>query len=113
MSPTGSFLWHCNNCGRVNDGGQLTCTLCGGLYKSGDPPWQPPALAHRPDKGSILRRFFVICLIVGIALFDHPNSKNEEYTDTDNAITGLAWSPNGKYLLSGNNADQVILQVVL
>jgi WD40 repeat protein len=50
---------------------------------------------------------------VGIALFDHPNSKNEEYTDTDNAITGLAWSPNGKYLLSGNNADQVILQVVL
>ncbi len=48
-----------------------------------------------------------------LPLFDHPNSKIEEYTDTDNAITGLAWSPNGKYLLSGNNAAQVILQVVL
>jgi WD40 repeat protein len=48
-----------------------------------------------------------------LPLFDHPPSKYEEYTETDNAITGLAWSPNGKYLLSGNNAEQVILQLVL
>jgi WD40 repeat protein len=45
--------------------------------------------------------------------YDPPVSKNEEYYDTDNAITGLAWSPNGKYLLSGNSAGQVILRVVL
>lgn len=48
-----------------------------------------------------------------LPLFDHPTSKNEEYTDTDNAITELAWSPNGKYLLSGNSAGQILLQVVL
>lgn len=48
-----------------------------------------------------------------LPLFDHPHSKIEEYTDTDNAITGLAWSPSGKYLLSGNNAGQVLLQLVL
>jgi WD40 repeat protein len=45
-------------------------------------------------------------------LFDHPNSKAEEYTATDQAITALAWSPDGKYLLSGNSAEQVLLQVV-
>lgn len=45
-----------------------------------------------------------------LPLFDHPNSKVEEYTDTDQAITGLAWSPNGKYLLSGDSARQILLR---
>ncbi len=44
--------------------------------------------------------------------FDHPASKNEIYSDTENTITTLAWSPNGKYLLSGNYPGRVLLQEV-
>lgn len=107
MPPTGSLPWHCDNCGRVNDGGQLTCTLCGGLYKSGDPPWQPPALAHRPDKGSILRRFFLICLTVGIALnlcagglvfayLSYTPFRTIHAFPMRNGISSVAWSPDSR-----------------
>ncbi len=81
------------------------------------------ALAWSPDRKRLATADSVIRMwnastgeLLGpfrLPLFDHPLSKNEEYTETDNAITGLAWSPNGKYLLSGNHAEQVILQVVL
>jgi WD40 repeat protein len=107
MPPTGSFPWHCDNCGRVNDGGQLTCTLCGGLYKSGDPPGPPPALAHRPDKGSISRRFFLICLTVSIALILNAGALVFAYLSYTpfrtihafvmrNGISSVAWSPDSR-----------------
>ena len=107
MPPTGLLPWHRDNCGRVNDGGQLTCTLCGGLYKSGDPPGPPPALAHRPDKGSILRRFFLICLTVSIALILSAGGlvfASLSYTPfrtiyafpMRNGISSVAWSPDSR-----------------
>ncbi len=46
-------------------------------------------------------------------LFDYPLSMADAEAETDNAITTLAWSPNGKYLLSGNSPGQVRLQDVL
>ena len=48
-----------------------------------------------------------------LPLYDPPVSKAEAYYDSDAAISGLAWSPNGTYLLSGNGAGQVILRAVL
>jgi WD40 repeat protein len=45
-------------------------------------------------------------------LFAQPISRPEVYFYTDTAITTLAWSPNGKYLLSGGGV-QVILREVL
>jgi WD40 repeat protein len=43
--------------------------------------------------------------------YDPPISKPEAYYDS--AMTGLVWSPNGTYLLSGNMAGQVLLRLVL
>ena len=68
------------------------------------------------DTGNVIRLWSVESeKLLGpqFPLFDHPISKNEEYADVDNAITTLAWSPNGKYLLSGNSAGLVMLQDVL
>ena len=107
MPPTGAFPWHCDNCGRVNDGGQLTCTLCGGLYKRGDPPGPPRALAYRPDKGSLSRRFFLICLSVGIALILSAGGLVFAYLSYTpfrtihafpmrNGISSVAWSPDSR-----------------
>jgi WD40 repeat protein len=111
MPPTGSFPWHCHNCGRVNDGGQLTCTFCGGLYTSGDPPGPPHALAHRPGKRRISRRFFLLRLTVSIALLLSAGgwvfaylSAYLSYTPfrtlhtftMRNNISSIAWSPDSR-----------------
>lgn len=107
MAPTGSFPWHCDNCGRVNDGGQLTCSLCGGLPKSGDPPGPPPELAKRPVKGSISRRFYLGCLIVSIALILGAGGLVVAYLSYTpfrtihtfamrNIISSVAWSPDSR-----------------
>src|SRR6266699_2785847 len=103
MPPTGSFPWHCDNCGRVNDGGQLTCTLCGGLYKSGNPPGTPPALAYRPGKGRISRRFFLICLTVILsagglvfAYLSYTPFRTIHAFQMSNGISSVAWSPDSR-----------------
>lgn len=107
MPPTGSLPWHCDNCGRVNDGGQLTCTLCGGLYKRGDSPWQPPALAYCHDKRSLSWRFFLIGLSVSIALILSAGGLVLAYLSYTpfrtihafpmrNGISSVAWSPDSR-----------------
>jgi WD40 repeat protein len=103
MPATGSFLWHCNNCGSVNAGGQLTCTLCGGPYTSGDPPGPLPALAHRPDKGRILRRFFLIGLTVILsagglvfAYFSYTPFRTIHTFQMSNGVSSIAWSPDSR-----------------
>ncbi len=107
MPPTGSLPWRCDNCGRVNDGGQLTCTLCGGLYKSGDPPGPPPALAHRPGEGRSSRRFCLIGLTVSIALIlsagglvfaylSYTPFRTIDAFPMSNGISSVAWSPDSR-----------------
>src|SRR6266702_3005049 len=103
MPPTGSFPWQGDNCGRVNDGGQLTCTLCGGLYKSGNPPGTPPALAYRPGKGRISRRFFLICLTVILsagglvfAYLSYTPFRTIHAFQMSNGISSVAWSPDSR-----------------
>jgi WD40 repeat protein len=102
MPPTDSFPWHCDNCGRVNDGGQLTCTLCGGLYKSDDPPGPPPALAHRPGIGRISRRFFLICLTVSLvgglvfAYLSYTPFRILHAFQMSNGVSSIAWSPDSR-----------------
>jgi WD40 repeat protein len=102
MPATGSFPWRCNNCGSVNDGGQLTCTLCGGPYTSGDPPGPLPALAHRPGKGRTLRRFFLIGLTVSLvggwvfAYFSYTPFRTLHTFQMSNTICSIAWSPDSR-----------------
>jgi WD40 repeat protein len=103
MPPTGSFPWHCDSCGRVNDGGQLTCTLCGGLYTSGDPPGPPPALVHHPDKGRISRRFFLIGLTVILsagglvfAYLSYTPFRILHAFQMSNGVSSIAWSPDSR-----------------
>src|SRR5215469_13557177 len=101
MPQTGSFPWRCDNCGSVNDGGQLTCTLCGGLYTSGNPPGPPPALALRPDKGRTLRRF-LLCLTVSLvggsvfAYFSYTPFRILHTFQMSNVIGSIAWSPDSR-----------------
>jgi WD40 repeat protein len=106
MPPTDSFPWHCESCGRVNDSGQLTCTLCGKLQKSADPCWPPLALAQHPGKGRVSRRLLLICLSVSLVVilsgggvFTYLSYTPFHTVHTflmSNGISSLAWSPDSR-----------------
>ncbi len=104
MSPTGSLLWHCDFCGKVNDAGQQTCAFCGRFRESSSASGQPSAHRTRPG-GS--RRLFLICLSVSVAVilsagglvlayFSYTPFRTVRTFAMSNSIRSLAWSPDSR-----------------